>query len=337
MGTSIERSSSRPTFAVGGPCRIPGEEVDGMDVMAVRSAAAARRRARPVGARALHPGDEDLPLSRPLHVATRPSTGPEGGGREGAPQPRPDRSAVQKLIGRRAGPTRRRSRPSTREVKAPSSTDAAEFARDLAEPDPAELLHRRLGRLGRGEDVRNILMPALSPTMDRGQPRQVAREGQGDAVQLRRRHRRDRDRQGDHGGRGRRRRRASRPSWCRRAPRGSRSTHRSPPCCSGEGERRRLPRAARRAPAATPRPPLAQRRPRLRRAAQPAARHAAPAAEDRLAGRRMTVARRPARRHGRGDAPRTPTVFLMGEEVGAVPGRLQGQPGPAGGIRRRGG
>ena len=61
----------------------------------------------------------------------------------------------------------------------------------------------------------NILMPALSPTMERGQPRQVAEEG-GRQGQVRRRHRRDRDRQGDDGGRGRRRGHARPRSSCRR-------------------------------------------------------------------------------------------------------------------------
>ena len=32
---------------------------------------------------------------------------------------------------------------------------------------------------------------------------------------------------------------------------------------------------------------------------------------------------------------RDPDVFLMGEEVAPVPGRLQGEPGPAGGVRRQ--
>jgi pyruvate/2-oxoglutarate dehydrogenase complex dihydrolipoamide acyltransferase (E2) component len=52
----------------------------------------------------------------------------------------------------------------------------------------------------------DILMPALSPTMEEGTlAKWLVKEG--DKVKLRRRDRRDRDRQGDDGGRGRRRRR----------------------------------------------------------------------------------------------------------------------------------
>ena len=50
----------------------------------------------------------------------------------------------------------------------------------------------------------NILMPALSPTMEKGNLAQVAEEGRRQG-QVGRRHRRDRDRQGDHGIRGGRR------------------------------------------------------------------------------------------------------------------------------------
>ena len=75
MGTSVERSAATTDFSQRGRSfDIPGEQVDGMDVRAVK---ATGDRVVEVGARRqrpLHPGDADLPLSRPLHVRSRPST-----------------------------------------------------------------------------------------------------------------------------------------------------------------------------------------------------------------------------------------------------------------------
>ena len=72
MGTSVERSAATTDFSQRGRSfDIPGEQVDGMDVRAVK---ATGDRVREVGARRqrpLHPGDADLPLSRPLHVRPR--------------------------------------------------------------------------------------------------------------------------------------------------------------------------------------------------------------------------------------------------------------------------
>ena len=84
MGTSVERASARPELHLRGQAfGIPGTQVDGMDVLNVR---AGGRQGRGLCARRqgpLHPGDEDLPLSRPLHV--RSGQIPEqGGGRQDA-------------------------------------------------------------------------------------------------------------------------------------------------------------------------------------------------------------------------------------------------------------
>ncbi len=81
MGTSVKRSTKSTTlYGRGLAYGIPGEQVDGMDVLAVK--AAARRRWRTAGrARALYPGDDDLPLSRAFDV--RPGEVPDArGGRE---------------------------------------------------------------------------------------------------------------------------------------------------------------------------------------------------------------------------------------------------------------
>ena len=107
MGTSIERSSSEThLYKRGASFNIPGEEVDGMDVLAVRGRRRQGRRARPLRQGALHPGDEDLPLPRPLDE--RPGQVPHPrGGRRGPQDPRPDRprrgAAGEERLGRRGG------------------------------------------------------------------------------------------------------------------------------------------------------------------------------------------------------------------------------------------
>ena len=92
----------------------------------------------------------------------------------------------------------------------------------------------------------NILMPALSPTMDRGQARQVAREGRR---QVKSGHVicRDRDRQGHHGGRGGRRGQGRQdPGSRRHRGREGQCRHR------GAAGGRREPKCERDAPAPAP-------------------------------------------------------------------------------------
>ena len=111
---------------------------------------------------------------------------------------------------------------------------------------------------------------------------------------------------------------------------------------AGDGEdedadQARAPRRRQPAPSAALRSAARARgRRRCRSRAAGAGRAAAPATR-RHYGKTVTAdrARGAARRDGRGDAPRRQACFLMGEEVARVPGRLQGQPGPAGGVRRR--
>ena len=91
-------------------------------------------------------------------------------------------------------------------------------------------------------------------------------------------------------------------------------------------------RAGSRAAAAAPRP----RRARPRAAAEPPPRPASRAEPDVPAGAKLVkITVRDALRDAMAEEMRRdPDVFLMGEEVAAVPGRLQGQPRPAAGVRR---
>ena len=107
MGTSVKRASAHaPT------CRsaalsfdIPGEQVDGMDVRAVKAAGRQGRRLVPRRQGPDHPGDADLPLSRPLDVG--PGEVPHArGGREDAHRARSDRAGAAARCSRRNGRAR---------------------------------------------------------------------------------------------------------------------------------------------------------------------------------------------------------------------------------------
>ncbi len=90
----------------------------------------------------------------------------------------------------------------------------------------------------------DILMPALSPTMEQGKLAKWLKK-EGDTIKSGDVHRRDRDRQGDDGGRSGRRRHCSPRSWSPTAPRMSRSTRRSRVIAAdGEDCRRRCERQA---------------------------------------------------------------------------------------------
>jgi len=85
MGTSIERASARTDlFHRGQAYGIPGSQVDGMDVLAVKEAGA----------------KDDLPLPRPLDVGPGQVPLP-GGGPEDAPGARPDRAPARRTARRR--------------------------------------------------------------------------------------------------------------------------------------------------------------------------------------------------------------------------------------------
>ena len=97
MGTSMTRSSAQTDlYRRGAAVQHPGEQVDGMDVRAVK-AAGDKASTVPRGQRPDHPGDEDLSLSRPFHVRSRRSTAP-GRSREGAHRARSDRTGAGALL-----------------------------------------------------------------------------------------------------------------------------------------------------------------------------------------------------------------------------------------------
>ena len=170
-------------------------------------------------------------------------------------------------------------------------------------------------------------------------------ERRGRQDQVGRRDRRDRDRQGDHGGRGdrrgharqdpgpRRHRRRRRQYADRGDPERRRGRLRDQGRGAGRKPRRRRPSRSRRS---RPRP-----KPRRRPPTPPARRRRcrSPKAADRdrrPRGHRdghHDRARGAARRHGGGDAPRRRRLRHRRGGRG-IPGRLQGDPGAAAGIRR---
>jgi hypothetical protein len=156
-----------------------------------------------------HPGDEDLPLSRPLDV--RPGQVPHARGSDEVREKRdPDRAGSAEAA--RARHRRRRRAEGHRQGRsAPVVNTAAEFAPRARSP------------------IRPNSTPTCSPDAHPnpharavahhggGQARQMAGEGRRHG-EVRRHPRRDRDRQGDDGIRGGRRRHASARSWCPKAP-----------------------------------------------------------------------------------------------------------------------
>ena len=138
MGTSVSRASAQTDFSKRGlSFNIPGEQVDGMDVRAVRDAGRARDRVRP-----LRQGAVSSSRCRPTAIAatpcpTRPSTGPR------------TRSAKCARSATRSRQVRRRLLEEWKvpedELKAIDGkvreivNEAAEFATHDPEPDPSEL------------------------------------------------------------------------------------------------------------------------------------------------------------------------------------------------------
>ena len=136
MGTSVERSASEPDFYKRGESfRIPGIRVDGMDVLAVRGAAEmALEWAR--NERADHPRADDLSLPRPLDV--RPGQVPDARGSAGISRGQgPDRPRRARAASRWAS-SEDELKAIDKEIKA-IVVDAAKFAEEAPEPDPAEL------------------------------------------------------------------------------------------------------------------------------------------------------------------------------------------------------
>jgi pyruvate dehydrogenase E1 component alpha subunit len=113
MGTSVNRSSSEDQlYKRGESFRIPGIQVDGMDVLACAARPKRRWRMGARGQGADHARDQDLSLSRPLDVRSRQISQPRGSA-GGARQERRDRTS-QEADDSKPGSARTRSRRSTR-------------------------------------------------------------------------------------------------------------------------------------------------------------------------------------------------------------------------------
>ena len=157
MGTSVNRSSAEDQlYQRGESFRIPGLQVDGMDVLAVRGAAddGARMGARRQGADPARA--QDLPLSRPLACPIRPNTARARRCRRCATSP--TRSRRSSASSRRPGVSEDELKKIDNEIKQ-IVVEAADFAEQAPEPDAGRALHRRPG----GELLMPIelKMPAL--------------------------------------------------------------------------------------------------------------------------------------------------------------------------------
>jgi pyruvate dehydrogenase E1 component beta subunit len=170
----------------------------------------------------------------------------------------------------------------------------------------------------------DILMPALSPTMEEGTLAKWLVKNEGDSVVRRRRDRRDRNRQGDDGSRGRRRgHRRQDPG--RRGHRGREGQHRHR---RAAGRRRRAPDIGN----SSAEKPAHRRRPRPKRRSKAAAGPAAAARAPLPTPRRLRPGH--SRRHRDGETTvrealrdamaeemrRDEDVFVMGEEVAEYQG-----------------
>ena len=129
MGTSVTRSSAQTDFSKRGlSFNIPGEQVDGMDVRAVKAAGEQGGGLVPRGQRSVHPRDADLPLSRPFDVGpgeipharrSREGARRAGSDRAGAPAPAETkmgergRTEEDRRQGARRSSTRRPNSPPT--------------------------------------------------------------------------------------------------------------------------------------------------------------------------------------------------------------------------------
>ena len=138
MGTAVTRSSAQTDFSKRGVSfNIPGEQVDGMDVRAVQGGRRQGGRLVPRRQGPDHPGNDDLPLSRPLDV--RPGQIPDqGGGRQSAHRARSDRAGARSGLLAKKWASEDELKKIDASVRA-IVNEAAEFATHDAEPDPAEL------------------------------------------------------------------------------------------------------------------------------------------------------------------------------------------------------
>ena len=188
MGTSVSRASAQTDFSKRGVSfNIPGEQVDGMDVRAVLRRRPARHRACPLRQGPVHPRDADLPLSRPLHV--RPGEVPhQGRGHQMREEHDPIEQVRRRLLeswklsrGRAEGDRRQGARDRQRGGRVRHARSRAGPVRALHRHPPgarqrSDAATTSSPAIARRSDNANtshsmaidILMPALSPTMEQG-------------------------------------------------------------------------------------------------------------------------------------------------------------------------
>ena len=258
MGTSVQRSSATTKLHMrGASFNIPGEEVDGMDVLAVRDAglkAAAYARSGdgpyilemktyryrghsmsdPATYRTKEEVDEVKKTRDPIdHVRERLLKGKVG---------RRSRAQGHRQRGQEDRRRRRRIRPHL------AGTRSSELRTDIYTAEGVSVMT-------------DVLMPALSPTMEEGTLAKWQFKV-GDAGILRRRDRRDRGpTRRPAWRRGRRRGHCSPRSWCRKASQEV-EVHTPIARLNGEGDGGRLRRRPRRSPCSPSLPnPAGRRRP----------------------------------------------------------------------------
>jgi hypothetical protein len=211
MGTAVKRATKSPDFwERGAAYGIKGEAVDGMDVLAVKAAgekavAACRAGKGPYILEVMTYRYRGHSMSDPAKYRTR----------EEVQEMREKRDAIEQVkrqsVVRQAWRPRMTTQGDRQGIRKDMVTEAADFAQNDPEPDVSELwtdiYATSSAATPEGETTdmaTEILMPALSPTMEEGKlAKWLVKEGDRSR---RRHHRRDRDRQGHDGIRGRRRR-----------------------------------------------------------------------------------------------------------------------------------
>ncbi len=142
MGTSVARSSAQSNFSKRGVSfNIPGEQVDGMDVRAVKAAGEKAVGTRARRQRPLHPRDAHLPLPRPFHVRPRQVPHARGSQRR-ARASRPDRNGAPAHPRAQAGDRGRTE--GDREARPRPDRRGGRFRPARARAGPGRAVDRRL-------------------------------------------------------------------------------------------------------------------------------------------------------------------------------------------------
>ena len=138
MGTSVTRSSAQTDLSKRGlSFNIPGEQVDGMDVRAVKAAGDKAVEVVPRGQGPDHPRNADLPLSRPFDVGS----GEIPHASEEVEKVRTEHDPIEQVRARLLA-KKWASEDELKKIDAAvraTVNEAAEFATNDPEPDPSEL------------------------------------------------------------------------------------------------------------------------------------------------------------------------------------------------------